>query len=68
MEAETIPCRICGEKTPMLGTKLCDRCWELESRILAAPCYAVKIINEFHAKRDKALDELTAESQKLGLY
>lgn len=29
----TVPCAICGTPTPMLGTKRCDPCWELESRI-----------------------------------
>jgi NMD protein affecting ribosome stability and mRNA decay len=43
---EMIPCTICGKPTPMLGTKLCNRCWELRSRILADPELARKIINE----------------------
>lgn len=34
-EDKTVPCRICTVPTPMLGTKLCDRCWELETRIHA---------------------------------
>lgn len=29
----TVPCGICGVPTRMLGTKRCDRCWELETRI-----------------------------------
>ena len=29
----TIPCRFCGRPTPMLGTKLCDGCWEIDMRI-----------------------------------
>jgi len=41
----TIPCRICGEPTIMLGTKLCDRCWELEGRIKSDPEIALKILN-----------------------
>jgi len=28
-----VDCRICGDKTDFLGTKLCNRCWELERRI-----------------------------------
>ena len=27
-EDETIPCTTCQTPTRMLGTKLCDRCWE----------------------------------------
>lgn len=30
---EFIPCRVCGEPTSMLGTKLCNGCWEVESRL-----------------------------------
>ena len=29
----TVPCKICGRPTPMLGTKLCDGCWEVEHRL-----------------------------------
>ena len=40
---ETVPCKWCGEPTPMLGTKECDRCYELRSRIEYDPALAVKI-------------------------
>lgn len=30
---ETVPCRICGEPTPMTGTRLCNNCWEIETRL-----------------------------------
>lgn len=33
MTKEMIPCQWCGTPTRMLGTKECDRCWELRSRI-----------------------------------
>ena len=33
----TTPCRLCDTPTDMLGTRLCNRCWELESRIHADP-------------------------------
>jgi len=32
-DRESIECRICGEQTFMLGTKLCDNCWEVETRL-----------------------------------
>ncbi|MHC4296504.1 MAG: hypothetical protein ACYS7Y_04325 [Planctomycetota bacterium] len=32
-DRETIPCAICGRPTPMLGTKRCDLCWEIERRM-----------------------------------
>ena len=43
---EEIPCRLCKKPTPMLGTKLCDGCWELETRIHRDPEIAIKILNE----------------------
>jgi hypothetical protein len=30
---ETCSCETCGKLTPMLGTKRCDACWELEHRL-----------------------------------
>lgn len=41
---KTVPCGICGRDTPMLGTKRCDRCWELENRIHMDPDLARKIL------------------------
>jgi hypothetical protein len=45
MERETIPCRLCATPTPMLGTELCDRCWELENAIKLSPGLARQILN-----------------------
>lgn len=28
---EVISCKICGEDTTMLGTRLCNPCWELDT-------------------------------------
>lgn len=69
---KTIPCRICGEQTPMLGTKLCDRCWELETRIHHDPELARKIlfamskpeIDEGLLLTDEEIDELRAKADK----
>lgn len=33
MEKETIPCTTCGTPTTMLGTKLCNNCWEVQRRL-----------------------------------
>lgn len=43
---ETVPCRICSNPTLMIGTMLCDRCWELECRIKADPELAAKILGQ----------------------
>lgn len=29
----TVKCKWCGTQTPHIGTKSCDMCWELSSRI-----------------------------------
>jgi len=44
LQKETIPCKLCGEPTEMLGTKLCDFCWELEWRVLKSPLTTIKIL------------------------
>jgi NMD protein affecting ribosome stability and mRNA decay len=41
---KTIACRYCGRRTMMLGTKLCDPCWELERRIEYTPELALAIL------------------------
>lgn len=40
----TVCCRLCRALTPSTGTKLCDRCWELERRVKADPDLAWKIL------------------------
>lgn len=35
VEQPTVPCELCDEPTPMLGTRRCDRCWELDKRVRA---------------------------------
>lgn len=47
MNSDTIPCRLCGFSTPMLGTQLCNTCWELEHRIFANPVLARRILTAF---------------------
>ncbi len=46
---KTINCRLCDTPTNMLGTKLCDRCWELETRIQGDPELARKILEDYDA-------------------
>jgi hypothetical protein len=40
----TVPCELCKDPTTMLGTKRCDRCYELETRIQSNPQLARKIL------------------------
>ena len=46
-----VPCELCGKPTAMTGTKRCDRCWELETRIRMDMELAKKIIVRLEAKR-----------------
>jgi hypothetical protein len=34
MNTPTVPCRTCGAPTHMTGTKKCDKCWEVEYRLI----------------------------------
>lgn len=61
----TIPCTLCGTSTPMLGTKLCDWCWELDSRTRSKPTLARKIIANCTPMPNKIIElktELTGSS------
>lgn len=46
----TVPCELCTRQTPMLGTKLCDRCWELKTRITGNLELARKILATIDAE------------------
>ena len=62
IERPHVPCSLCGTPTPYTGTKRCNRCWELESRIQAAPVLAEKILKHWNAQLLK-LAKLAAKSQ-----
>lgn len=51
MNKETIPCKWCGKQTSMLGTKMCDGCWELSHRIKRNLALAEKMLVYFKLKR-----------------
>lgn len=59
MTDETCPCKLCGKPTRMLGTKLCDPCWELDRRIRADPAIAAKVLAGVSLRA--ALEELAKE-------
>ena len=44
LPADYIPCKYCGQKACDDATKLCDSCRELESRIMAFPKLAERIL------------------------
>lgn len=41
-----VPCELCGTPTPMTGTRRCNRCWELESRVQADPELTLTILRQ----------------------
>ena len=45
-QTESVPCTICGVHTMMLGTKLCNGCWELNHRIRHQPHLARQILRD----------------------
>lgn len=49
-----VACQVCGNDTPMLGTRRCDRCYELETRIHSDPELARQILQRFDAERTPA--------------
>lgn len=53
---ETVPCRLCGKPTPMTGTKLCDRHWELEGRVLAEPDMTRRILASHTGEAEPVAD------------
>ena len=48
---ETVPCIYCGQPTPMLATRLCNNCWELDRRMRADPALARKILDAVERSR-----------------
>ena len=51
----TVPCGRCGRPTTSTGTKRCDACWELETRIQADPAMARAILAELSPITDEPI-------------
>lgn len=47
---ESVPCKWCQTPTPMTGTKECNRCWELRTRIEWDPQLANKIMKSLEVE------------------
>jgi len=55
----TVPCGLCGDATPFNGSRRCDRCQELETRIERDPELACKILGRVLGQGDaNATDKL----------
>lgn len=46
----TVPCKYCDRITRMTGTRMCNNCWELETRMLADPVTTRKILDAIEGK------------------
>jgi len=58
-EQETVPCRTCGDATPMLGTQLCNSCYDLRNggRALSARARRLTAENVQLRARVRELEE-----------
>jgi hypothetical protein len=52
-EPTHVPCRWCSLPTRMTGTKMCDSCYELSSRIEENKPLAIKILSSLGYKVEK---------------
>lgn len=52
---ELVPCKWCGCDTAMTGTKMCDACWELDSRVRGDPAMALRMLATFLPPHDPTL-------------
>lgn len=48
----SVPCRLCAERTFTVFIKLCNDCWELETRIYRHPDIARQILHNIHKEKD----------------
>lgn len=48
-KGELVRCRWCETPTASLGTRECDRCWELRHRIEQDPALAERMLHELGA-------------------
>lgn len=52
VETPTVPCQWCQAPTRMLATKLCDFCYELDTRVRRNPDLARRILADIDAKAE----------------
>lgn len=67
MSEPTVPCGICGTPTAMTGTKRCDPCWEMETKIVQNPILARKILDSAHPRQTVDLRTALASQAMSGL-
>ena len=63
---KTVPCVICGDPTPWIGTQRCNRCWHLERQIKDAPALTRKILAELDTEKEVDLPAQGVGVEDLG--
>lgn len=63
-----IACRLCGDPTPMLATKLCNRCYELERRVQDNPEIAGAILANLHLPHPNRIPLTGRQAERLLPY
>jgi len=67
---EEVLCTLCAEQQGRSGTKLCDRCWELKTRIERDPALALKVLSRSQSAMPhyaSNFGDVLAFHQKMGL-
>lgn len=54
----TVSCRWCGKPTKMLGTRNCDSCFELLTRLSQQPALAERMMEEVAPRARRVLESL----------
>lgn len=68
MNADAPFCRLCAAPITNTGTGLCDRCWELETRIHDAPELAQRILEEHGLAQALTAVKLSEALEEQSLY
>ena len=50
-EQEKVPCKWCGKPVTMIGSKMCNPCWQLDQGISLFPEIAQKILSKIQMER-----------------
>jgi hypothetical protein len=54
-EGRNMPCKWCGQKTNMLGTKMCDNCFEMDGRVQRSPNVALRMLRSGQPKGSQCI-------------
>lgn len=64
---KTVPCIYCGTPTPMVGTKLCDECYEVDCRLVrflaseAARARVIALVESYSGEQGRTVSDKEAK-------